>query len=95
MSKLGYMSPSEPEGELHDCCETADWAADEIERLHAALRHVVRIYMVSEVAPDPSAEVERMVQWLLSNTSTLTHKWGAWSSGLPNAQSKPPAGMQS
>lgn len=69
MSKLGslYIRLGKPGGEMRSCCETAEWAAGEIERLHAALRHVVRIYMVSEVAYNPSTEVDRMVQWLLSS----------------------------
>ncbi len=35
MSKLGslYIRLGEPEGDMGGCCETADWAADEIERL--------------------------------------------------------------
>ena len=35
MGKLGslYIRLGEPEGDLGGCCETADWAADEIERL--------------------------------------------------------------
>lgn len=37
MSKLGslYIKLGEPEGEMPGCCETAEWAADEIERLTA------------------------------------------------------------
>jgi hypothetical protein len=37
MSKLGslYIALGEPEGDMGGCCETADWAADEIERLRA------------------------------------------------------------
>lgn len=72
MSKLEslYIRLGEPAGEMRSCCETAEWAAGEIERLHAALRHVVRIYMVSEVAYNPSTEVDRMVQWLLSSAKS-------------------------
>ncbi len=37
MSKLGslYIRLGKPEGDMGGCCETADWAADEIERLMA------------------------------------------------------------
>lgn len=69
MSKLGslYIRLGEPDGEMPGCCETAEWAASEIERLHAALRHVVRLYMVDDLAYSPDSEVERIVQRLLSN----------------------------
>lgn len=77
MSKLGslYIRLGEPDGEMPGCCETAEWAASEIERLHAALRHVVRLYMVDDLAYNPDSEVERMVQRLLSNAevSGRTH----------------------
>jgi hypothetical protein len=37
MSRLGslYIERGEPDGELAGCCETAEWAAGEIERLDA------------------------------------------------------------
>lgn len=39
MSALGslYIMRGSPEGDLSGCCETADWAAQEIERLDAEL----------------------------------------------------------
>lgn len=42
MSKLEslYLRLGEPEGELSGCCEVAEWAADEIERLRDALSNI-------------------------------------------------------
>ena len=43
MSKLGslYIKLGSPDGELEGCCETADWAAEEIERLQTVLRQLI------------------------------------------------------
>lgn len=43
MSKLGslYIRLGEPDGEMHGCCETAEWAAEEIEHLRDALSKLI------------------------------------------------------
>ena len=43
MSRLGslYIKLGSPDGELCGCCETAEWAAEEIERLRDALSKLI------------------------------------------------------
>ena len=43
MSRLGslYIKLGSPDGELGGCCETAEWAAEEIERLRDALSKLI------------------------------------------------------
>lgn len=45
MSELGslYINLGSPDGELGGCCETADWAAKEIERLRKAAKEAAHL----------------------------------------------------
>jgi len=58
MSKLGslYIRLGEPEGDMGGCCEIADWAADEIERLRKETEKLIPAPVVDWVrtnSPDP------------------------------------------
>ena len=68
MSRLGslYIERGEPDGELSGCCETAEWAAGEIERLDAensmmrAERNKLRSALVGLIREDREKELREM-----------------------------------
>lgn len=65
MSKLGslYIRMGEPEGEMPGCCETSDWAADEIQRLQAEIDEIKEVEFprrVEKVAEGWRGKCERL-----------------------------------